>query len=117
MFQELYGDYGNICEILAVSSENVGFLQEPTGIACCQQCLTYAGKQLEDDRTLAQCSVEAGSTLHPVLRLRGGKGGFGALLRGAGAFSAGPVPVDPVCVVPLCRQHLSVDMIKWLPLE
>ncbi|BDA45337.1 probable polyubiquitin (Fragment) at N-terminal half [Coccomyxa sp. Obi] len=59
-------------------------IEEKTGIPCCHQRLIYAGKQLEDDRTLAQCSVEAGSTLHLVLRLRGGKGGFGALLRGAG---------------------------------
>eukprot|EP00887_Chlorella_sp_A99_P000024 scaffold16.g24.t1 len=48
------------------------------------QRLLYAGKQLEDGATLAQCGVGRGATLHLALRLRGGKGGFGSLLRGAG---------------------------------
>ncbi len=41
----------------------------------------YAGKQLDDCRTLAECGVSQDSTVHLVLRLLGGKGGFGALLR------------------------------------
>ncbi|EIE20343.1 polyubiquitin precursor, partial [Coccomyxa subellipsoidea C-169] len=64
-----------------VESVKVG-IQAKTGIPCFYQRLIYAGRQLQDDRTLEQCSVESGSTLHLVLRLRGGKGGFGALLRG-----------------------------------
>ena len=47
----------------------------------------YAGRQLRDEAVLlsAACGgISAGSTLHLVLRLRGGKGGFGALLRGQG---------------------------------
>ncbi|KAK9901378.1 hypothetical protein WJX75_009335 [Coccomyxa subellipsoidea] len=59
-------------------------IEAKSGIPCCHQRLIYAGRQLQDDMTLEQCAVEAGSTLHLVLRLRGGKGGFGALLRGAG---------------------------------
>ena len=51
--------------------------------ACCQRLL-YAGRQLLDEATLADSNVQQDATLHLVLRLRGGKGGFGALLRGAG---------------------------------
>ncbi|GAB4816006.1 hypothetical protein N2152v2_003052 [Parachlorella kessleri] len=59
-------------------------LQEKEGIPAEEQRLLYGSKQLVNGRTLGECSVAAESTLHLVLRLRGGKGGFGSLLRGAG---------------------------------
>ena len=62
-------------------------VQKKGGVPADRQRLTWAGKQLEDGCALSDCNIRRGSTLHLVLRLRGGMqagGGPGGLGGGAG---------------------------------
>jgi hypothetical protein len=47
-------------------------IEKSEGVPPDQQRLIFGGMQLEDDRTLSDYNVKESSTVHMVLRMRGG---------------------------------------------
>jgi ubiquitin-like protein Nedd8 len=51
-------------------------VEEKEGIPPEQQRLIFGGKQMSDEKTAKDFSIEGGSVLHLVLALRGGSRGY-----------------------------------------
>ena len=61
-------EYNTIIDVKAI-------IQDREGVPPDMQCLTYAGKWLEDNRTISDYEIQKESTLQLAIRLRGGGGG------------------------------------------